>query len=98
MHHTHTEYVKVPDKKLGTDSLSTQDEFSLNLLPPPLLGDGNPLSTFLETSASTLKSFMTLATTGTEKSQYVIIWVKSHPAPPQPPDGRANPLLTFLWT
>jgi hypothetical protein len=35
--HTHTQYVKVPDKKLGTDSLSTQDEFSLNLLPPPPL-------------------------------------------------------------
>jgi hypothetical protein len=26
-----------------------------------------------------LKSFMTLAIIGTEKSQYVVIWVKSHP-------------------
>ncbi len=48
---------------------------------PIFLGDVNPLSTFLGTSVSVLEGFMTLAITGTEKSQYVIIWVKSHPDP-----------------
>jgi hypothetical protein len=33
-------------EKRGTDSLSTLDEFSLNLFPPPALRGGNPLSTF----------------------------------------------------
>jgi hypothetical protein len=45
-----------------------------------------------------LKSFMTLAIIGTEKSQYVVIWVKSHPAPSSPPDDHANPPSTFLGT
>jgi hypothetical protein len=45
-----------------------------------------------------LKSFMTLAIIGTEKSQYVFIWVKSHPAPSTPPDDHANPPSTFLGT
>ncbi len=71
--------------------------------PPPLrstivLGDVNPLSTFVGTSASALESLMTLAITGIEKSQYVIIWVKSHPASSTPFDDHANPLSTFLGT
>jgi hypothetical protein len=41
---------------------------------------------------------MTLAITVTEKSQYVIMWVKSHPAPSQPLNDCANPLSTFLGT
>ncbi len=67
-------------------------------LSPVLLGDVNSLSTFLGTSASASRSFMTLAITGTEKSQYVIIWVKSHPASSPPPDDHANPPSTFLGT
>ncbi len=65
---------------------------------PILLGDVNSLSTFLGTSASALESFMTLAIIGAEKSQYVIIWVKSHPALFTPLDDHANPLSTFLGT
>ncbi len=44
---------------------------------------------------------MTLAIIGTRKSQYVIIWVKSHPAPHFPSPfllGDANPLSTFFGT
>jgi hypothetical protein len=38
-----------------------------------------------------LESFMTLAIIGAKKSQYVVIWVKSHPAPPHPPMTMPTP-------
>jgi len=64
---------------------------------PSPLGDANTLPTFLGDSASALESLMTLAIAGTEKSQYMIIWVKSHPASLPTPWWRCQPPVDLPW-